>query len=79
MLRLYLMTDDKTFGVPDSIAVTYNNGTQWLPVKLSAEKSTPLAGNTVNTIVFDKVQARGIRLSFKHSKTQVALSEVECY
>jgi len=59
--------------------VTYNNGTQWLPVKLPSQKSPPLAGNTVNTIVFDKVQASGIRINFIHSKSQVALSEVECY
>ena len=79
MVRLYLMTADRIFGVPDSVYVTYNNGTQWLPVKLPSQKSPPLAGNTVNTIVFDKVQASGIRINFIHSKSQVALSEVECY
>jgi len=79
MVRFYLMADNKTFGIPDSASVLYNNGSQWLPVKLAAEKSAPLSGNTVNTIFFDKVQSRGIRLSFKHSGSQVALSEVECY
>jgi hypothetical protein len=79
MVRFYLMADNKTFGIPDSVSVLYNNGSQWLPVKLAEEKSAPLSGNTVNTILFDKVQARGIRLSFKHSRSQVALSEVECY
>lgn len=73
------MTDNKKFGVPDSVSITYSNGNQWLPVKLAGEKSAPLAGNTVNTIVFDKVEAREIRLSFKHSRYQVALSELECY
>jgi hypothetical protein len=79
MVRIYLMADNKKFGVPDSVSISYNNGTQWLPVKLTVEKSAPLAGNTTNTIVFDKVQATGIRLSFKHPKSQVALSELECY
>ncbi len=79
MVRMYLMTASKIFGVPDSVYVTYYNGAQWLPVKPAAEKPAPLAGNTVNTIVFDKVQARGIRINFIHSKSQVALSELECY
>jgi hypothetical protein len=79
MVRLYLVADKKTFGIPDSVYLTYNNGSQWLPVKLGAEKAPGMAGNTVNTMVFDKVQARGIRVNFNHSKSQVAVSELECY
>jgi hypothetical protein len=79
MVRLYLVTDKKTLGIPDSVYLTYNNGSQWLPVKPDAGKAPPLMGNTVNTMAFDKVQARGIRVNFNHPKSQVAISELECY
>jgi hypothetical protein len=79
MVRLYLVTDKKTFGIPDSVYLTYNNGSQWLPVKPIAEKAPAIMGNTVNTMAFDKVLARGIRVNFNHTKAQVAISELECY
>ena len=78
IVRLYLVADNKIFGVPDSVYITYNNGGGWLPVKPGTE-SPPLKGNTVNTFNFDKVQARGIRVNFRHTRSQVAVSEIECY
>lgn len=79
MVRLYLVADNKTFGVPDSVYITYNNGGGWLPVKPGTDKAPVLKGNTVNTFSFDKIQARGLRVNFMHKRSQIALSEIECY
>lgn len=78
-LKIYLVADDKTFAVPDSISIEYKNGGQWLPVNLKEKIPGKLIGNTVNTFVFDNVNTTAFRINFKHTTKQVAISEVECY
>jgi len=78
-VKLYLFADSKTFAVPDAATIEYKNGVQWIPVKLKEQDAGKLIGNTVNTIPFDKITANKIRINFKHTKMQVAVSEIECY
>lgn len=78
-VKIYLFADRKTYAVPDSIIVEYQTGDQWLPVKMKEQKPVALTGNTVNAFSFEKITAAGIRIKFKHTAGQVAVSEVECY
>jgi hypothetical protein len=78
-VKLYLFTDNKTFVVPDEVTIEYQNGSEWIPVKLNEQNEGKLIGNTVNTITFDRVATNKIRTNFKHAKMQVAVSEIECY
>lgn len=78
-VKLYLFADDKTFAVPDGITIEYENGGDWLPVKLKEDYHKKLKDNTVNTIAFDKITANKIRINLRHTKMQVAVSEIECY
>jgi hypothetical protein len=48
-------------------------------LQLLGEYQKPLVGNTVNEFDFDTVSATSIRINFKHSVKQVAVSEIECY
>ena len=78
-VKIYLFADGETFGPPESVSIEYQRNDKWLPVKLKeANKAKPVS-NTVNTLVFDKVTASGIRINFKHKTKEVAVSEVECY
>jgi hypothetical protein len=79
IVKIYLYADGKTFAVPDSLSIEYKNGDHWLPVRPKESNPAKLAGNTVNTVVFDKVSASGIRLNFRHETRDVAITEVECY
>jgi hypothetical protein len=77
-VKLYAMTDDKIFSVPDSIHIEYQQNNKWFPIKLKKQPAK-LLGNTVNTIQFEKIAADKIKIHFNHSIKQVAISEVECY
>ncbi|MGH2565409.1 MAG: discoidin domain-containing protein, partial [Ginsengibacter sp.] len=77
-INLYLYNDGKTFTVPDRVTIEYQNNGDWIPVKLK-KQNPKFIGNTVNTIVFDKVTASRIRINFTHQAKQVAVSEIECY
>jgi hypothetical protein len=79
MVKLYLVADDKTFGIPDNITIEYQKAGKWVPVKMDEHKILKLVGNTVNVIPFDKINTGKIRVNFRHSKFQVAITEVECY
>ncbi len=78
-VKIYLYADGNRFGPPENFTIEYENGNQWLPVKV--KESNPLlpVGNTVNTMLFDKVTTSRIRVNFKHATKAVALCEVECY
>ena len=78
-VKIYLFADGKTFASPDSIAIEYENNGQWFPVNKKEQRPAKPVGNTVNTIVFDKVGTSGIRINFKHVTKHVAVSEIECY
>lgn len=78
MLKVYPVADGKTFDVPDESVIEYSKNGQWMPVTLK-EPSKKLTGNTVNTILFDKISADAVRCTFKHTASQVAISEIECY
>ena len=78
-IKLYLFSDDKTFAVPDALTIEYQTAGKWIPAKLNLQNGNELIGNTVNAIAFDKIIANGIRINFRHSKMQVAVSEIECY
>ena len=77
VLKIYLFSDKTNFAVPDTLTIAYQNNDQWAPVKI--KEQSKLTGNTVNTIMFDKITTNKIRLHFKHEKIQVAVVEVECY
>ncbi len=72
MLKIYPAADGKTFDVPDELVVEYGKNGQWVPAALK-EPLKKLTGNTVNTILFDKVSTDAVRISFKHSTMQVAI------
>lgn len=77
-VKIYFFADQKTFDVPDKISIEYQNEGQWFPVNLSNQPAR-LAGNTVNTIAFEKIAASRLRINFHHAMKQVAVAEVECY
>jgi hypothetical protein len=78
-VKIYLVADGENFDIPDSVAIEYKNANEWLPVKLKEHMPLKLIGNTANEIVFSKVTASAIRINFKHTTKQVAVSEIECY
>lgn len=78
-VKIFPFTDDKTFGIPESITVEYLIGDEWLPVKIMKTNPARLTGNTCNALVFNRITTTGIRINFTHGTGQVALSEVECY
>ncbi|MES2848442.1 MAG: discoidin domain-containing protein [Bacteroidota bacterium] len=78
-VKIYPVADNNQFALPDAVSIEYKKGAQWLPVKLKTAHTPKLVGNTTNTIAFEKVNTPGIRIHFKHTKKQVAISEVECY
>ena len=78
-IKIYLFADEKDYAVPDNITIEYQNEDQWLAVKIKESKPEKLVGNTVNEMVFDKVKANRIRITFTHGKKSVAVSEIECY
>ena len=78
-MKIYLFADGQTFVPPGNFNVEYQNGNQWLPVKVKEQQPVKPVGNTVNAIVFDKITANRIRINFKHALKAVAVSEVECY
>ncbi len=78
-VKIYPVADGQTYSPPDDFTVEYQNGDRWLPVKIKEYKPVKPAGNTVNTLVFEKVTASRVRINFKHEKKAVAISEVECY
>jgi hypothetical protein len=78
-VKLYLFADNKTFAVPDAVTIEYKNGGEWISVKLKEQNAGKFIGNTVNAIAFDKITANRIRINFRHTKMQVAISEIECY
>lgn len=78
--KLYLFADDSAYFTPDSIAVEYLSGNNWMPIEVSSQTPAALTANTVNTLGFPKISTPAIRINFKHSPPrQVALSEIECY
>ena len=78
-VKLYFFDDGKTFSVPDSVTIELKNDTGWTPVSIQQQVPTSLLGNTVNSFSFNKISASAIRINFKHSSKQTAISEVECY
>lgn len=77
--KIYLYADGNSIGIPDSVRIEYKNGDSWIPIVIKEKKPGKLVGNTVNTMIFDKVIASGIRIYFKHPVKQVALVELEYY
>jgi hypothetical protein len=78
-IKLYLFADGKDYFPPTTVSVEYQNAGKWLPLKIKEQKPAQPVGNTVNTLLFDKINATAIRVNFVHQKGQVAVSEIECY
>jgi hypothetical protein len=78
-VRIALIADNKTFGLPDSITVDYKKGDQWFPVTPKESGKMKLVANTQNTVGFDAVNATAIRVNFECLTRAVAVSEIECY
>jgi hypothetical protein len=79
-IKLYLFADDKSFFVPDSIAVEYKNGENWSPEPVSNQTPAALTPNTVNELQFSNLNATAIRIQLFHKENrQVAFSEIEVY
>ena len=78
-VKIYLVTDEKSLAAPEQMNIEYLQNDKWVPVnQKSANPAKPL-GNTVNTISFDPVSAKAIRVHFIHHGKQIAISEMECY
>ena len=78
-INLYLCADGELFHIPDNFSIEYQSGGLWLPVKEKERRPAQPVANTVNKVIFDKVAASGIRINFKHTATEIAVTEVECY
>jgi len=78
-IKIYFFDDGKDYVVPDSFTVEFQNADQWMTLKVKEIKTGNPIGNTVNEVVFDKVNANRIKISFMHGKKAVAVSEIECY
>jgi len=78
-MKIYLFADETTFAPPDKFSIEYQNGNEWIPIKPTEKNPNKLIGNTGNTITFDKIIARHVRINFTHETKQVALCEMECY
>ncbi len=75
--KIYICSDGNTFAPPEDILIEFQKDNQWFPV--NQHEPVPITGNTVNTISFDKLSTRQIRINFKHELKQVAISEIEIY
>jgi len=78
-IKIYPFTDNIKYALPDSIRLEYENSDGWKSITVKEQQPLQLTGNTGNSFYFDKISATRIRLNFKHSAKQVAISEVECY
>ena len=79
-IRLCLYADDKTFFVPDSVAIEYKIAEKWLPAVVSNQTPAALTANTSNDLRFSKVTANTVRVNLFHKRNrQVAFSEIEVY
>jgi hypothetical protein len=74
---LYFYSDSSHFFLPDTLTVEYKNAGSW-QVATSVPRNS-LSVNTVSQIKFEKLRTTAVRLLFKHSKGDVAISEVEVY
>jgi F5/8 type C domain/Trehalase len=77
--KIYFFADSSNFSVPDNFSAEYLINGKWLPVKLVEQQPEKPVGNTVNRIVFETVTAQSIRINFRHTTKQVAVSEIELY
>lgn len=78
-IRLYLVSDNNEFAAPENFEIEIQKDGQWTPVKISGQKPGKPTGNTINSLTFEKVSARQVRIVINHAAKQVAISEVECY
>jgi F5/8 type C domain/Trehalase len=77
--KIYPYADDENFSVPGSFSLEYQNGGQWLPIKITGQNPAKTVGNTMNIISFDKIIATKVKITFRHESKQVAISEIEYY
>ena len=77
-VNLYFYSDKKTFAVPDTLYLEYEQNGKWLSVKPTTKGVVPLKPNTRNSFQFEKASATSIRIRMKHSKI-VSLVEFEVY
>lgn len=73
------VTDNTFFHVPDSLAVEYYTGKDWLPAKITGQYPLHTTGNTTNRLNFEAFTASRVRLLFFHHDGQVAMSEIAWY
>lgn len=78
-LILYFFADNNLYAVPEAVTIEYKNGGSWLPLKISRQHPAGITGNTANSFYTEKVMAAQVRINFKHTAKQVAVSEVEIY
>jgi hypothetical protein len=78
-IKIYPFVDQGKYAVPDSISLQYEMNNEWKPIIIKNQQPMQFIGNTENSFLFDKIAATRIRLNFKHTTKQVAISEIECY
>ena len=78
-VRIYLFVDSTTFGIPGDVSIDIRDDQDWTPVNIKLRVPAKTTGNTGNRWVFEKINARMIRVNLKHPSSQVAISELECY
>jgi len=77
--KMYVFADSSHFTAPDNFTVEYLSNGKWLPVKMIEQHPEKPVGNTVNSIAFETVTTKSIRINFRHTIKQVAVSEIEFY
>ena len=78
-VRIYPFVDSTPFGIPDDVSIDFKNDKEWVPITISQRIPEKILANTGNRLLFEKVNARIIRINFRHTSKQIAMSEVECY
>ena len=79
--KLYFFEDNKNYKTPDEYFVEYWDGKQWQKVNEKSRMPVLPAGNTVNTVDFEKVSTTKMKFIFKNKskKFATAVLEIQLY
>ena len=75
--KLYFFEDDKTYNKPDDYTIEYWDGNKWLKVKERSRVPNIPAGNSANTVNFDRVRTTKMKFIFNNKTKEFAIGVVE--
>lgn len=78
-IKIYPIVDGRTFFTPDAVRIEAFINNEWKPLKIVSTNPQTFTGNRPNEFRFEKTGTNMIRVYFDHEKSQIALSEIECY